>query len=271
MHNSNFTTAELEVFLNRCVEKYNSPDFIKLDPISIPHRFTKRQDIEIAGLFAALISWGNRTSIINSCHRLMDIMDNAPYKFIMECDLEKKNQKIKEITRFVHRTFNGFDLLHLFRFLQHHYKIRKEHSLESAFSIGLKKSDRNIENGLANFHRYVFEFDEAAGIEMHCRKHLATPEKKSACKKLNMYLRWMCRQDDRGVDFGLWTSIRPHQLVIPMDVHVARVAEKLGLLTRKQHDWQAATTLTEVLKVFDAMDPVKYDFALFGLGVMEKY
>jgi uncharacterized protein (TIGR02757 family) len=161
------------------------------------------------------------------------------------------------------------DLWHLMNFLQHHYS--NESSLESAFSQWLNPGDETIENALIGFHNYVFSYNEEAPEEKHCRKHIASPAKKSACKRLNMYLRWMVRNDNTGVDFGIWQNISPAQLVIPIDVHVSRVAKRLGILKRTQNDWQAATELTDYLRELDADDPVKYDFALFGLGVMEKY
>jgi uncharacterized protein (TIGR02757 family) len=198
-------------------------------------------------------------------------MDNAPYEFIMGPNLEGNEKSFKKIKGFVHRTFNEFDLWHLLLFLQHHYKKSKHASLETAFIGELKNEDETVEAGLIHFHHYVFNFNESAQLETHCKKHISSPHKKSACKRLNMYLRWMVRQDKQGVDFGIWEKIKPSQLVVPLDVHVTRVAKKLALLDRKQQDWIAATELTKKLKAFDPIDPVKYDFALFGLGVMEKF
>lgn len=261
----------LKEFLDAKVDFYNQPSFIKDDPISIPHRFTKKQDIEIAGFFAALLAWGNRKSIIISCTRLMELMDNAPYDFIMNTDWNEDPHEFIPFEGFVHRTFNEMDLFHLLDFLKYHYWFLQEESLETAFTKYIKPGDATTENALTGFHNYVFGYDEEAAEEKHCRKHIATPFKKSACKRLNMFLRWMVRNDKTGVDFGLWKNISPSQLVCPLDVHVTRVARKLGLLTRTQNDWRAAIELTENLKRFDADDPVKYDFALFGLGVMEKY
>ncbi|HMO61914.1 MAG TPA: TIGR02757 family protein [Ferruginibacter sp.] len=258
-------TQNLHDLLNKKTALYNQPDFITNDPVSIPHRFTRQQDIEIAGLFAAILAWGNRKSIIASCTKLMTLMDNAPFDFVLHAGPKQLNR----LKGFVHRTFNTYDLWHLLQFLQHHYS--KQQSLETAFTQWMQPGHDTIEQALAGFHHYVFGFNEAAHEEKHCRKHISTPEKKSACKRLNMYLRWMVRQDSSGVDFGLWKNISPAQLVCPLDVHVARVARGLGLLQRKQNDWQAATELTHQLKQFDPADPVKYDYALFGLGVIEKY
>ena len=201
----------------------------------------------------------------------MAAMDNAPYDFIMHTNWNENPEEFTVFEKFVHRTFNEMDLWHLLNFLQYHYLICGEKSLETAFTRKFQPTAANVENGLAGFHEYVFIYDDEAKEEKHCRKHIATPAKKSACKRLNMYLRWMVRSNSTGVDFGLWKNISPAQLICPLDVHVSRVAKKLGLLTRTQNDWQAAIELTQQLKQFDANDPVKYDFALFGLGVMEKY
>ena len=201
----------------------------------------------------------------------MAAMDNAPYDFIMHTNWNENPEEFTVFEKFVHRTFNEMDLWHLLNFLQYHYLICGEKSLETAFTRKFQPTAANVENGLTGFHEYVFNYDDEAKEEKHCRKHIATPAKKSACKRLNMYLRWMVRSNSTGVDFGLWKNISPAQLICPLDVHVSRVAKKLGLLTRTQNDWQAAIELTQQLKQFDANDPVKYDFALFGLGVMEKY
>ena len=251
-------TDNLKDFLNNRVETYNQPLFIKDDPISIPHLFTRQQDIEIAGFFAAVFAWGNRKTIINKSKELMEMMDMQPYNFCLNQNLER----LKKLLHFKHRTFNATDLLYFVEFLQFHY--RNHESLETAF---IKWGD-TIEQMLTGFHRYFFSLEE---VPPRTKKHIATPEKGSNCKRLNMFLRWMVRTDDKEVDFGIWKNIRPSQLICPVDVHVARVARKLGLLLRKQTDWSAAVELTEQLKNFDAADPVKYDFALFGLGVIEKF
>jgi len=261
----------LQYFLDTKVEQYNSPGFIKDDPLSIPHRFIKKQDIEIAGFFAAILAWGTRKGIINSCDKLMGLMNHSPYDFIMTADWNNDPLVYSKFKKFVHRTFNEMDLWHLLNFLKYHYYIKAEPSLETAFTQWMLPGDVTIENGLIGFHEYVFGFDADAMQEKHCRKHIASPSKKSACKRLSMYLRWMVRDDKKGVDFGIWKNISPSQLICPIDVHVSRVAKKLNLLTRKQTDWESALELTSYLRSLDADDPVKYDFALFGLGVMEHY
>lgn len=265
------TKSSLKNFLDSKVDQYNNPSFIKDDPLGIPHRFTKKQDIEIAGFFAAILAWGNRKSIINSCNRLLGLMDNRPYEFITQVNWQDDPEKFNLFDRFVHRTFNEMDLWHLLNFLKYHYTVKGEQSLETAFSQWMDPNDIDVAKGLMGFHNYVFSYDEDAAAELHCRKHIATPAKKSACKRLNMFLRWMVRSDDKGVDFGIWKNIKASQLICPMDVHVARVARRLAVLKRPQNDWLAALELTEYLRTLDATDPVKYDFALFGLGVMEHY
>lgn len=261
----------LKELLDGKVLQYNQPSFIADDPLSIPHRFTRQQDIEIAGFFAALLAWGNRKSIISSCNKLLSLMDHAPYDFIMQADWQRDDRQFKASKNFVHRTFNQMDLWHLLNFLQYHYKQQGEQSLQTAFTQWMRPGDATVENALIGFHEYVFSFDEHACEEKHCRKHIATPSKKSACKRLNMYLRWMVRNDQKGVDFGIWQKISPAQLICPIDVHVARVAKKLKLLSRNQTDWQSALELTALLSSLDKEDPVKYDFALFGLGVVEHF
>ena len=246
--------------LNKKVEQYNHIDFIELDPISIPHQFTKKQDIEIAAFFAATLSWGNRKSIITSCKRLLEMMDDAPYDFII-------NHQPKDIKPFVHRTFNQIDLTHFIRFLQYHYK--KEKSLETAFTNSMNMKDENIEEGLNGFHQYFFNPKLFPNYPTRTHKHIATPFKNSACKRLNMFLRWMVRKDEHQVDFGIWKNIKASQLIIPMDVHVVHVAHQLGLITNTKTSWQAAISLTNSLKQLDSKDPVKYDYALFSLGVVE--
>ena len=261
----------LKEFLDQKVTQYNQPSFIADDPLSIPRRFTKKQDIEIAGFFAALLAWGNRKSIIQSCNKLLALMNDAPYDFIMQVDWHQDDRQFNTFKKFVHRTFNEMDLWHLLNFLKHHYQVKGEQSLETAFTRWMLPGDTTIENALIGFHDYVFSFDEHAGEEKHCRKHIATPSKKSACKRLNMFLRWMVRKDETGVDFGIWENIAASQLICPIDVHVSRVAKKLNLLSRNQTDWQSALELTDLLRSLDKDDPVKYDFALFGLGVVEHY
>ena len=260
----------LKTFLDKKVIEYNQPSFIKNDPICIPHLFSKKQDIEIAGFFAAIFSWGNRTTIINKSRELMQLMDNAPHQFCLNHDL----LDLKRLMGFKHRTFNTTDLLYFIEFLKHHYS--KNKSLEAAFfnnqTLSKERSEvpnvRDVEGALNNFYNYFFSLEDSP---LRTVKHIASPQKNSSCKRLNMYLRWMVRRDNHGVDFGIWKKISPAQLICPIDVHVARVARHFGLLDRKATDWQAALELTANLSSLDKEDPVKYDFALFGLGVMEKF
>jgi uncharacterized protein (TIGR02757 family) len=254
--------AELKMFLDRKVDEYNQPSFIEPDPVSIPHLFTKKQDIEIAGFFASIFAWGNRTTIINKSKELMRLMDEAPYDFI----ISHSEKDLQRLLQFKHRTFNTTDLLYFILFLKHHYE--QSTTLETAFSRWMNKRDATIEKALIGFHDYFFSLQD---VPVRTKKHIATPERNSTCKRLNMFLRWMVRKDHRGVDFGIWKNIAPSQLICPIDVHVARVAKRFDLIRRKQTDWQTALELTAHLKKFDRNDPVKYDFALFGLGVVEKF
>ena len=251
---------DLKEFLDRKVDLYNQPSFIKDDPIFIPHLFTKKQDIEIAGFFSAIFSWGNRTTIINKSKELIQLMGNTPHEFC----LHHTNNDLKKLLAFKHRTFNATDLLYFISFFKMHYK--RHSSLEPAFSQWMNKKDPTIENGLNGFYHYFFSLPD---IPQRTRKHIASPEKNSSCKRLNMFLRWMVRRDNKGVDFGIWKNISPSQLICPVDVHVARVARQLNILHRKPIDWQTALKLTGYLRTLDKIDPVKYDFALFGTGVME--
>lgn len=253
--------------LNSKVELYNHIDFIENDPISIPHLFTLQQDIEIAGFFAATLAWGNRKSIITSCKKMMQIMDNSPYEFILNLSDTKNWQN--QTRHFVHRTFNATDLNYFLQFLHYHFVIKKQTSLETAFNIGLQPTDVTTENGLNGFYNYFFDDNIIANFEARTRKHIAAPSKKSACKRLNMYLRWMVRKDAAGVDFGIWKSIHTNQLVMPLDVHVVNVANYLNLINTTKTNWQNAVDLTNALKTLDPTDPVKYDYALFSLGVNE--
>lgn len=252
----------LKDFLDRKVLEYNQPSFIDTDPVCIPHLFTRHQDIEIAALFAAIFSWGNRTTIIAKSTVLLHLMDMAPYDFVMQ----HQPKDLKKLFVFKHRTFNTTDLLYFISFLRHHYS--QHDSLSTAFSNWMAPADNNIANALNGFYTYFFSLEDAPS---RTRKHIATPAKNATCKRLNMFLRWMVRRDHSGVDFGLWRSISPAQLICPIDLHVARVARKFNLLDRKQTDWQAALQLTWRLKEMDQNDPAKYDFALFGLGVLERY
>ncbi len=250
-------------FLDNKVAQYNVPSFIPYDPISIPHLFSKQQDVEIAAFFAAVFAWGNRTTIINKSRELMKGMDDAPHDFV----LHHTANDLNALLRFKHRTFNATDLLYFIQFLHYHYL--HYNSLEAAFTLPLSEGKGDTtEEALICFHRYFFSLKDAP---LRTKKHIATPEKGSNCKRLNMFLRWMVRKDNCGVDFGIWNELKPSQLICPVDVHVARVARRFNLLQRTQTDWKAAVELTKYLRTLDADDPVKYDFALFGLGVIEKY
>jgi uncharacterized protein (TIGR02757 family) len=251
----------LKQFLDAKVALYNKPAFIEQDPVCIPHSFSTRQDIEIAGLFAAVLAWGNRTTIINSCRKLMNWMDNKPYDFI----LHHQDTDLKPFVHFAHRTFNATDLLYFISFLQFHY--RRFSSLEDAFVPGAHYREEHVEEALVHFHNYFFSIEHPG----RTRKHIATPARNSACKRLNMYLRWMVRKDKAGVDFGIWNKIKPAQLVCPLDVHVARVAERLGFLDNIKSNWANALQLTGRLKAFNPRDPAIYDYALFGLGMAERF
>ena len=252
---------KLADFLNKKVDEYDQPFFIEADPVCIPHGFTKKQDIEIAGFFAAIFAWGNRTTIISKSKLLMQLMDNAPHDFC----LQHSENELKKLLSFKHRTFNPTDLLYFVDFFQEHYS--NNDSLETAFTTSIKKSDVNIEHALNGFYSYFFSLEH---VPKRTLKHIASPAKKATCKRLCMYLRWMVRQNSE-VDFGIWKKIDPAQLIVPLDLHVARVARHFNLLTRKPSDWLAAVELTENLKQLDKNDPAKYDYALFSLGALEKF
>lgn len=251
---------DLKDFLDHKVALYNRPGFIANDPISIPHRFTKKQDIEISGLFAAVLAWGQRVTIIRKCDELLNRMDMAPCDFV----LHHGPADMKRMEDFKHRTFNRTDLNYFITFLKSWYA--HHDSLEELFLVG--RDEVTVEKGLINFHNQFFGLED---YPARTRKHIATPERRSACKRINMYLRWMVRQDNQGVDFGIWQNISAHQLVCPVDLHVERVARKLKLIQGKAMNWQTALDLTAQLRKFDPKDPVKYDFALFGLGIEEKF
>jgi uncharacterized protein (TIGR02757 family) len=255
------STPTLFDFLEEKVAEFNHRDFIESDPISLPHQFSQLQDIEIIGFWVAVLAWGRRSSIIKSGQRLIELMDGAPYDFIKN----HKEQDRARFEQFKHRTFQPIDALYFLEFLQQYYQ--NNHSLETAFSQHLKPTDSTIENALIGFHELFFSLPDAPH---RTRKHIATPARKSTCKRLCMFLRWMVRQDDKGVDFGLWQQIKPNQLLMPLDVHVERVGRQLGLIERKQRDWKTVLELTARLRELDANDPVKYDFALFGTGVLDK-
>lgn len=274
---------ELKYFLDSKVAQYNRPDFIANDPVCIPHLFSKKQDIEIMGFWAATLAWGQRVTIINKCRELITLMDGAPYDFI----INHQEPDLKKLLHFKHRTFNDIDTLYFIAFFRYHYSHNE--SLESAFvpppsplkgehlnpfviSSNSEKTSASdelpIERYLNHFRSYFFSLPD---YPHRTKKHVSSPAQKSTCKRLNMLLRWMVRKDSCGVDFGIWDRIKPADLIMPCDLHVDRVARKLQLITRKQTDWQTAVELTERLREFDPADPVKYDFALFGLGIEEKF
>lgn len=254
---------KLKDFLDLKSDQYNSPDFIENDPIVIPHQFTKKQDIEIMGFWSAMLAWGQRKTIINKCNELIRLMDGAPHDFI----INHQDTDLKRLVGFKHRTFNDTDTLYFIEFFKHHYN--NNDSLETAFlPPDNSKGDVSVERALNHFRSYFFSLED---YPRRTIKHVSSPAQKSGCKRLNMFLRWMVRSDDKGVDFGIWKSLKPGDLICPMDVHVDRVARKLGLTTRAQVNWQTAVELTERLREFDPIDPVKYDFALFGLGIEEKW
>lgn len=248
---------ELKEFLDQWSDIYNRPSFIELDPISIPHRFTVKEDIEIAGFLAATIAWGNRASILRSADRMMRVMGNTPYDFVVS----HKDSDLKSIGGVMHRTFNAEDFIYFIEALKYIYAL--EGGMEGIFAR--YQTPGSLQPAIHEFRRIFFELPHNA----RTLKHVSDPFKGSAAKKINMFLRWMVRKDDRGVDFGLWRSVPPSILSCPLDVHSGNVARRLGLLTRKQNDAKAVADLDTVLRRFDKDDPVKYDFALFGLGVFE--
>ncbi|WP_276346711.1 TIGR02757 family protein [Daejeonella sp. JGW-45] len=295
MQSIGLSFPDLKDFLDQKADLYNQPGFIELDPICIPHKFTSKQDIEIMGFWSAMLAWGQRKTIINKCNELIRLMDGAPYDFITN----HQDTDLKRFSGFKHRTFNDTDALYFVEFFKQHYKIYD--SLESAFLpvariekqpvyrdeyLDLAASGNNmnssasspcfagelrshaVEDSLNYFRGYFFSLPD---FPRRTIKHVSSPQQKSTCKRLNMFLRWMVRNDGRGVDFGIWKSIKPSDLICPTDLHVERVARKLKLITRKQVDWQTAMQLTENLRRFDPADPVKYDFALFGLGIEEQF
>jgi uncharacterized protein (TIGR02757 family) len=255
--------ADLKKFLDQKVNLFNNPSFISEDPVCIPHLFRQKQDIEIAGFFAAIFAWGIRKTIINKCKLLLQLMDNTPYDFC----INHSDEDLKKLLKFSHRTFNDTDLLYFISFFKSHYS--KNKSLESAFFNKETLQQQNVvEASLNYFYNYFFSMEH---VPARTKKHIASPAKNSSCKRLNMYLRWMVRNDNKGVDFGIWKKISPADLICPVDVHVARVARHFKLLKSKRVNWEAAVSLTKELREFDRYDPVKYDFALFGLGVLEQY
>jgi uncharacterized protein (TIGR02757 family) len=251
--------AELKQFLDTKVALYNHPKFIESDPIQIPHQFSKKEDIEISAFLSATIAWGNRKSIINNANKMMDLLDHAPFEFVTQ----HQESDLVRLESFVHRTFNGEDFIQFVKSLQHIYK--NHDGLEAAFAKYAKTDSLQY-----SIHQFKNTFFEIPHLE-RTKKHVSDPLKNSAAKRINMFLRWMVRNDNNGVDFGIWTSLLPSQLSCPLDVHSGNVARKLGLLKRKQNDGRALAELDTALRRLDPKDPVKYDFALFGLGVFEGF
>jgi len=251
--------SELKNFLDEKVELYNNPNFIESDPIQIPHLFTLKEDIEIAGFLSATIAWGNRKMIIKNSHRMIQLMGNSPYDFVMS----HQDYQLEELQNFVHRTFNGQDFISFIKGLQHIYK--KHEGLENVFHK--HQQNNSMQKSIHEFKKIFFEIDH----QYRTQKHISDPLNNSAAKRINMFLRWMVRQDNKGVDLGIWKNISPSLLSCPLDVHSGNVARKLGLLMRKQNDAKALSELDYKLRELDPNDPVKYDFALFGLGVFEHF
>lgn len=252
-------SSEIKDFLDEKVEQYNHPKFIESDPIQIPHRFTLKEDIEISGFLVATFSWGNRKSIIKNGEKLMELMGNSPFDFVMNFS----DDYSERLSDFVHRTFNSTDLIYFIKALQNIYK--NHDGLEAVFWKNAEKE--NLQAAIHHFKKVFFELPHLKRTE----KHVSDPLKNSAAKRINMFLRWMVRKDNKGVDFGIWDSLTPAQLSCPLDVHSGNVARKLNLLQRKQNDAKALAELDAALRKLDKNDPVKYDFALFGLGVFESF
>lgn len=251
--------SELKEFLDEKVELYNNTSFIESDPVSIPHQFTKKEDIEISGFLAATIAWGNRKMIIKNANRMMEMLGNSPFEFIMN----STDNEFDSIDGFVHRTFNSKDLSYFLKALKYLYMYKG--GLENIFIT--HQTYNSLQPAIHELHKVFFGLPH----EKRAEKHLSDPFKGSSAKKINMYLRWMIRKDNKGVDFGIWNSISPSILSCPLDVHSGNIARKLGLLTHKQNDARAVSELDAVLRSFDEKDPVKYDFALFGLGAIDKF
>ena len=251
--------VDLKSFLDEKVELYNNPKFIESDPIQIPHLYSLKEDIEIAGFLSATIAWGNRKMIIKNAYQMMHLMGNAPYDFVMS----HNEDNLERLENFVHRTFNGLDFASFIKGLEHIYK--NHNGLEFVFSKNQEKD--SMQKSISEFKKLFFQIPH----QNRTQKHISDPLNKSAAKRLNMMLRWFCRKDTKGVDLGIWESISPALLSCPLDVHSGNVARKLGLLTRNQNDAKALSELDKSLRLLDTKDPVKYDFALFGLGVFEGF
>lgn len=257
----NLPIHELRQFLNEKAQLYNSPGFIETDPISIPHLFSRKEDIEIAGFLTAIISWGQRPTILKNARKLMQWMDDAPYEFICTA----RDHDLESFHAFIHRTFNGTDCVYFIQALQHIYQ--NHGGPEAVFKAGLEKGRGDLGAAIHYFREVFF----SVSYPSRTRKHVADPLAGSSAKRICMFLRWMVRKDHAGVDFGIWKSIPASVLCTPLDLHSGNTARKLGLLTRKQNDWKAVMELTGHLRSFDPEDPVKYDYALYGLGVFEKF
>ncbi len=253
------TGAELKEFLDEKAELYNHPDFILEDPIQVPHQFELKEDIEIAAFFAATIAWGQRVTIINNANRLMKLMGNSPFDFVMSAN---KNQ-LNRLSSFKHRTFNGEDAIRFTNQLRRLYL--EEGGMEQVFKNGIQSGDTTVYNALVHFKSKFLGMEKT-----RTHKHVSDPSTGSAAKRINMFLRWMCRKDNKGVDFGIW-NISPSLLSCPLDLHTGNIGRMLGILTRKQNDWKAVMELDAHLRSMNSQDPVKYDFALFGLGAVEKF
>jgi len=250
---------DLKSFLNEKVEKFNQPTFIETDPIQVPRKFILKEDIEISGFLTATIAWGNRTAIIKNAEKLMDLMECQPFDFV----LNASNSEINRLQHFVHRTFNGNDCIYFIKSLKNIYQ--NHNGLESVFATGFQ-NEKSINSALSYFYKVFFELQGE-----RTRKHISNVQKGSSGKRLNMFLRWMVRNDKCGVDFGIWENIPISDLMLPLDVHTGNVGRKLEILQRKSNDWKAVEEITNVLRKFESNDPVKYDFALFGLGAFEKF
>ena len=247
---------ELKELLETLHDKYNREDFIEADPISVPHGFTRPEDIEISGFLASTIAWGNRKAIVRSAHRMMSFMDNAPYDFT----LNASEEELAALQGYVHRTFNGMDFIAFVRALRHLYT---NYGSIGEFFAREYAAHGDMRPVLSSFRREFFSCEH----ESRCEKHLSSIDKGAACKRLNMYIRWMVRRDGRGVDFGLWSGIPMSALYLPLDLHSGNMGRALGLLSRRQNDWKAVEEITETLRSFDPADPVRYDFSLFGAGI----
>jgi len=254
-----FDQKDLFSLLEEKHDLYNRPSFIIEDPVSIPHLFARKEDIEISAFMSAMIAWGQRKSILSHAEKLVQMMDLQPYNFIIGFT----KQDLQPFKKFIHRTFNGDDCIFFIRALRHIYT--KHGGLENAFQV--VNDHEKIYHGIIQFRKLFFETEHLKRSE----KHIADPGKNSSCKRINLFLRWMIRNDQRGVDFGIWKSFDPAELICPLDIHTGNVARKLGIINRNQNDWKFATELTSFLRTLDAKDPVKYDFALFGLGLYEKF